>query len=86
MPGKLLKDSRYSGKKWDKLRTVLNLPKEIQFYSLKDTGIQAMIDDGFDLLQVRDQARHSSLEVTNKYALNNNEKADDDVVKNTGKF
>jgi len=86
MPGKMLKDSRYSGKKWSKLRAALKLPKEIQFYSLKDTGIKAMIDDGFNLDKVRDQARHSSLEVTNKYALNNNEKADEEVINRTGKF
>jgi integrase len=66
-PGKVLKDSRYTGKRWTKLRKEINLPKEIQFYSLKDTGIIQMLRDGVSPEVVRDQAGHSSLEETNKY-------------------
>ena len=67
LPGKTLKDSRYTGKKWAKLRKAISLPKEIQFYSLKDTGIIQMLRDGISPELIRDQAGHSSLEITNKY-------------------
>ncbi len=74
-PGKLLKDSRYIAKRWNRLRREINLPKEMQFYSLKDTGIIQMLRDGISPELVRDQAGHHSLEVTNKYIkiLNNSE-------------
>lgn len=52
---------------WSKIiRPNLNFPISYQFYSLKDTGITNMLRK-YDVLSVRDQARHSSLEMTNKY-------------------
>lgn len=39
---------------------------EYKFYSLKDTGITAMLRK-HDVLTVRDQARHSSIDITNIY-------------------
>lgn len=49
-----------------RLREELGFPASYQFYSLKDTGI---IDHGEKLgvISARDQARHSSVEVTNLY-------------------
>jgi integrase len=49
-----------------KLREELGFPPYYMFYSLKDTGI---IDHGEKLgvISARDQARHSSVEVTNLY-------------------
>lgn len=49
-----------------KLREELGFPPQYMFYSLKDTGI---IDHGQKLgvVSARDQARHSSVEVTNLY-------------------
>ena len=53
---------------WDnKVRKALNLPATYKFYSLKDTGITNMIKSKADLLSVRDQARHSSVDITNIY-------------------
>lgn len=85
-PGKILKDSRYVGKRWTRLRKELNLPKTLQFYSLKDTGIVQMIRDGVSLEMVRDQAGHHSLEVTNKYVKIANAGAEEDIKVKSRKF
>lgn len=50
-----------------KIRPALNFPKEYKFYSLKDTGITAMLRSGYDALSVKEQARHSSLLMTDVY-------------------
>lgn len=52
---------------WDSLRRALGLRKEWQFYSLKDTGITEMLDNNIASITVRDQARHSSLAITEVY-------------------
>ena len=52
---------------WKAMSSALKLPAEYKFYSLKDTGITDLIKDGTDLLAVRDQARHYSLEMTDLY-------------------
>ncbi len=44
----------------------LNFPKEYKFYSLKDSGITEMLRV-LDTLSVKDQARHSSLVITDAY-------------------
>lgn len=44
----------------------LNFPKEYKFYSLKDSGITEMLR-ALDTLSVKEQARHSSLEITDAY-------------------
>lgn len=52
---------------WEKLRKPLRLRPEWKFYSLKDTGITEMLDAGQTSIAVRDQARHSSLAITEVY-------------------
>jgi len=79
-PGKEYRTSIYIAKKFAKIRTKLDFPKKIQFYSLKDTGIVKMIRVGVPLNIVRDQARHYSLEVTNRYVQIANEGASDDIL------
>lgn len=49
------------------IRPALNFPKEYKFYSLKDTGITSMLRAGYDALSVKEQARHSSLLMTDVY-------------------
>ena len=52
---------------WDRhIRKDLKFSKTYKFYSLKDTGITAMLRC-CDTLTVRDQARHSSILMTNTY-------------------
>jgi integrase len=54
--------------RWDKIRKKLNLPKEMQQYSLRDTGIFEMLKSGIDQLTVMQHADHHSLEMTTIYA------------------
>lgn len=53
---------------WNKyVRTGCGFPVEIQFYSLKDTGITRMLGDGVPISFVQRQADHSSVAMTAIY-------------------
>lgn len=65
-PGRTNLDSRAFRDRWARLRRRLNIPKEYQFYSLKDSGIRDLANSA-GIVIARDQARHSSIAVTNKY-------------------
>lgn len=65
-PGKVRLDSRMFRDRWARLRAKLGIPKEYQFYSLKDSGIRDLANSA-GIVIARDQARHSSIAVTNKY-------------------
>lgn len=54
-------------KRWSQIRKKLGFPDSYQFYSLKDTGITNIINK-VGLNVAKDQARHSSVAVTNHYA------------------
>ena len=49
------------------LRKALGFSERYKFYSLKDTGITNMLKANADVLSVRDQARHSSILITDIY-------------------
>jgi integrase len=49
------------------IRKPLGLPAKYKFYSLKDTGVTMMLRANTDVLSVRDQARHSSILITDTY-------------------
>lgn len=49
------------------VRRDLGLSARYKFYSLKDTGITNMLRAKKDVLSVRDQARHSSIAITDIY-------------------
>jgi integrase len=49
------------------IRKPMNLPGKYKFYSLKDTGVTMMLRANTDILSVRDQARHSSILITDTY-------------------
>ena len=68
MPGTRQVSRRMLSKHWDKMRKSLKISAEYQYYSLKDTGITDMLNKKVSNLAVRDQARHSSLSITNIYA------------------
>ncbi len=55
-------------KRWQKLRKELNLPDEMQLYSLRDTGINFLIKSGVDPLTVMQHADHHDLAMTTRYA------------------
>jgi len=65
-PGAAKLDSRAFRDRWARLRKRLAIPKEYQFYSLKDSGIRDLANSA-GIVIARDQARHSSIAVTNKY-------------------
>ena len=52
---------------WAKMRKKLRLPAQYQFYSLKDSGITAMLNAGIPANVVRDQARHHNIAQTDAY-------------------
>ena len=49
------------------VRKELGFSDRYKFYSLKDTGITNMLRANTDVLSVRDQARHSSILITDMY-------------------
>jgi site-specific recombinase XerD len=55
-------------KDWDKMRKVLDLPEEMQLYSLRDTGINTLLKSGVDPLTVMQHADHHDLSITTRYA------------------
>ncbi|OUN70227.1 site-specific integrase [Barnesiella sp. An55] len=67
LPGEVQIDRRLISIRWSRLKKELNLDKDYTFYSLKDTGITEMLDKKLSNISVRDQARHSSLAITDVY-------------------
>ncbi len=67
------------------IREDLKFPLAYQFYSLKDTGITAMLHK-YDVLTVRDQARHSDISITNKYTPKSSSKGNSQLKKLDGVF
>lgn len=67
-PGAKKASSRKFASYWSYvIRPALGFPKELQFYSLKDTGITNMVNSGVPLTSVQQQADHSSLAITSIY-------------------
>lgn len=67
-PGARKVSSRKFASYWSSVvRPALGFPMELQFYSLKDTGITNMVNSGVPLTSVQQQADHSSLEITSIY-------------------
>lgn len=64
---KPMSHSRFS-KDWIKMRKELQLPEEMQLYSLRDTGINEMLKSGIDPLTVMQHADHHDLSMTTRYA------------------
>lgn len=60
-------------KDWIKIRTAVGLPKEMQLYSLKDSGITEMLQSGMDTLTVMKAADHHDLSITTRYANHRDE-------------
>lgn len=67
MPDVRNKAKSYFQKSWDRMRRVLGLPKEMQLYSLRDTGLVDLLHAGVDPLTVRQHADHSSLAMQDIY-------------------
>lgn len=74
-PGCVEIDPKIFRDHWEKVRKALKLKKEWKFYSLKDTGITEMCENDITPKSVKDQARHSSLAITNIYLEKRKNKA-----------
>lgn len=59
--------ARRFAKKWDKLRIKMKLPMEMKLYSLRDSGIIQLLQDGVSPEEVMLHADHSSLAITSIY-------------------
>ncbi len=67
-PGEKMHSEKHFRDYWtNHLRKDLKFSSKYVYYSLKDTGITNMLKNGVDPISVRDQARHSSLAITNTY-------------------
>lgn len=67
-PGKKRRSQKSFRDYWHRyIKEPLNFPADFKFYSLKDSGITTMLKKNTDILTVRDQARHSSIKVTDIY-------------------
>ena len=84
MPGSKQMAIRKIQYAWEKLRYKLEFKKEYQFYSLKDTGITDLFLCGIPSLKIRNQARHSSVEITELYTPKNTES--DETIRNSNLF
>ena len=62
------------------MRKELGFSSRYKFYSLKDTGITNMLRKNVDTVSVRDQARHSSIEITNIYVSKSDMKANKSLL------
>lgn len=77
-PGKEFRSEKYFRDYWTrKLRKELKFSDRYKFYSLKDTGITNMLRANTDVLSVRDQARHSSILITDIYTPKDIRKANE---------
>jgi integrase len=66
-PGTDLKDSRYSGKAWDRMRRRIGLSKEVTNYQLKHAGGEQLSRDGVSAVDLMNHLRHQDLKETTTY-------------------
>lgn len=76
-PGRDFRSEKSFRDYWLKLRKALKFSDRYKFYSLKDTGITNMLRANTDVLSVRDQARHSSILITDMYTPKDIKKANE---------
>ncbi|MDR3351300.1 MAG: site-specific integrase [Prevotellaceae bacterium] len=86
VPGTKHANSREIARYWSHLRKIIGIPKEVQFYSLKDTGITNMLADGVAANFVQGQADHSSLAITSIYAGTATPASQEQIRKKAGAF
>ena len=66
-PGERAVNKSYFQKSWERMRKATGLPKEMQLYSLRDTGITDLLHAGIDPLTVRHHVDHSSQAIQDIY-------------------
>lgn len=84
-PGATFRSEKSFRDYWTRhVRKALGFSERYKFYSLKDTGITNMLRANTDVLSVRDQARHSSILITDIYTPKDVKKANELLVKYRG--
>lgn len=73
-------------KSWDRMRRVTGLPKEMQLYSLRDTGLTDLLHAGVDPLTVQHHADHSSLDIQAIYTRHHDPHVVDKIYNNAPAF
>lgn len=69
---------------WGDMRQVLRFSDKYKFYSLKDTGITELADNNVSNISIRDQARHSSLAITDIYTRHASGRANSELENYSG--
>lgn len=83
MPGAIQLTPKKVSDTWVKTRNELGFDHAYKFYSLKDTGITAMLQMGVPTIVVRDQAGHYDISVTDKYTPKENQNAAPELLRYT---
>jgi len=85
-PGKEPKSEKTFRDFWLRVvRKELKFPANYKFYSLKDTGITSMLKQ-FPSIMVRDQARHSTITMTDTYTPHDLQEANEYIKNHDGIF
>lgn len=66
-PGKEKENPQFFQKSWARMREKVGIPKEMQLYSLRDSGLTDLLHAGVDQLTVQHHADHSSLAMQDIY-------------------
>lgn len=86
LPGRIMKNSRDSGRTWSNIRISLDLPKEYQLYSLRDTSIFDMLMQDINPKIVQKHADHQDLKMTSIYANHESDLINEEIKRNSPKF
>lgn len=73
-------------REWSKMRTKLNIKKNVHWYSLKDSGITDLLMAKVPMLSVKNQARHHSSAQTDSYTPKSMRKSDLNIKESHVKF
>lgn len=76
----------YFQKSWERMRKATGLPKEMQLYSLRDTGLTDLLHAGVDQLTVQHHADHSSLAIQDIYTSHFDPGLNDRIFSNAPEF
>lgn len=85
-PGETAMSSKSYRKSWQAMREKTGLPESIQLYSLRDTGIKSLFDNGADANTVKGAADHHDLNITTRYLDHVDTELVDKVRKHQAKF
>jgi integrase len=85
-PGNVRKDSRYSGKAWDRMRKRTGLSTEVTMYQLKHAGGEQLSRDGISAVDLMNHLRHQDLKETTTYTKRASQGGVRDVVGKASAF